>query len=201
MKVLITSGGTSVMIDDIRCITNLSRGRLGRDIAEVFIERGDRLYEEVCLLRSKDAFPVKYPIRPYRDEVYFTFDEYMFKVEQLCKKMNPDIIILSAAVSDYGVDKTDGKISSKDSLTLNLKPLPKVISKVRGWCPDAVICGFKLLSGATREELIDKARESIVKNNLDLVVANDWSTIKSQYHDIIFVTKDNFSVFNSARAE
>lgn len=51
MKILITSGGTTEAIDSVRGITNHSTGRLGKVIAETFLNQG----HEVTLITTKQA--------------------------------------------------------------------------------------------------------------------------------------------------
>jgi phosphopantothenoylcysteine synthetase/decarboxylase len=102
-----------------------------------------------------------------------------------------DIIILAAAVSDYGTVPVDGKIRTKDNLNIELQPLPKVISKIRGIVGEKTkIVGFKLLVNSTKEELEASARDSLIKNNLDMVIANDLRDIKSNNHKLLIVEKD-----------
>ena len=42
MKILITSGGTTEKIDSVRGITNHATGSLGKYIAEIFLQNGQR---------------------------------------------------------------------------------------------------------------------------------------------------------------
>ena len=58
MKLLITSGGTSEKIDQVRSITNHSTGRLGALIAESFLTQGD----QVTLITTQSAVkPAAHP--------------------------------------------------------------------------------------------------------------------------------------------
>ncbi len=43
MNILITAGGTSEKIDNVRSITNHSTGRLGKAIAEMFLAQGHQV--------------------------------------------------------------------------------------------------------------------------------------------------------------
>ncbi|WP_304296819.1 phosphopantothenoylcysteine decarboxylase domain-containing protein, partial [Streptococcus sobrinus] len=51
MKILITSGGTSEKIDQVRSITNHASGNLGKIIAELFLQKG----HQVTLVTTKSA--------------------------------------------------------------------------------------------------------------------------------------------------
>lgn len=216
MNILITSGGTKVAIDRVRHISNMSSGTFGSKIAMEALEAGNvvnffkaenskspfmmrldlmeqryaNALSEVLKLNSKY---VKYK-HQYRESVYRNFDEYVCGLESLVKSTNPDVIILAAAVSDYGVDNyVDGKIRTKDSdMVIKLKPLPKVISKVKEWAPNAYLVGFKLLVDSTDEELVYYAEKSVKDNKCDMVVANDLRDIKNNAHKLLIVKPDNY---------
>lgn len=152
---LITSGGTVVPIDSVRKICNMSRGTFGSQIAE----KAWRKDHNVTFVYAKESKMPKHCLtfETLQDVTYIeyeTFDDYAARLDEQLK-LQPDIIILAAAVSDYGVENmVEGKIRSGDDLVIKLKPLPKLIGTVREKCPNAVICGFKLLVNSTEEELI-----------------------------------------------
>lgn len=195
MRVLITSGGTKIPIDKVRSITNMSNGTFGSQIAERFYY--SKTITNIDFLYAKNS---KLPVNwedpdPGRQSIdyheYETFWEYEAKLTELLAK-EPDIVVLAAAVSDYEVENpVDGKARSAEEMIIKLKPLPKLIGKVKELCPDCILCGFKLLVNSTKEELIDKARLSILNNKCDLVIANDLSTIKdTEDHSLIVVKSD-----------
>ena len=200
MKILITSGGTKIPIDSVRSITNMSNGTFGSQIADCFINNFND-EDGIHFLHAKGS---KIPPSIKPDEIidgavfldkgyihfieYETFWEYEKELEEVLDMMKPDIIILAAAVSDYAVvDPVNGKARSKEDLTITLKPLPKLISNVRKKCPNATICGFKLLVNSKKSELLSAARNSIRTNNIDLEVANDLSTIRNENHSLHIV--------------
>ncbi len=116
---------------------------------------------------------------------------------------NYDAIILAAAVSDYGVENyVDTKIRSKESeMSIQLKALPKLISKIKEWDPKTVLIGFKLLVDSNPTELVYAARQSIETNGCDMVVANDLRDITEKEHIIRIVTKDHVTVATGNRQE
>lgn len=188
MKILITSGGTKVKIDMVRHISNMSKGTFGSHIAESFAVSSRRNTD--CKIKFLMAKGSKYPqltdIPWITFAEYETFDDYSRELFAILNDFKPDIVVLAAAVSDYGVENyVDGKIRSKDELVIRLKPLPKLISKVRDYVPDAVICGFKLLVNSTDKELSDACIDSLIKNRLDLVVGNDLRDIKNSNHKLM----------------
>lgn len=206
-KILITSGGTKIPLDRVRNITNMSRGTFGSKIAAEALKAG----HDVIFLRAKDS---KSPFTPdidfrnqkwrvalaeallldfnYRDKYleyrYSTFDDYEDALITQLDDHKPDITILAAAVSDYGVENyVDGKVRSGDGLTIKMKPLPKLIGRIKEWCPTTKLVGFKLLVDSTDEELIAAAKKSVLENGCELVVANDLRDIKNNNHRITFV--------------
>ena len=93
------------------------------------------------------------------------------------------------------------KISSDtDHLLIVLKKTPKVIQRIKKIQPSAKLVGFKLLSDVSKEELIATARESLVKNNADFVLANDLSTIDNNQH-IGYLIDRNWQIIGEAKTK
>ncbi|MDR0852898.1 MAG: phosphopantothenate--cysteine ligase [Clostridiales Family XIII bacterium] len=114
LTVLITSGGTSEKIDDVRRITNSGTGRLGALIADTFAEEDASLdLHYVC---SENA------VRPHsKKAIVHTVDgvrELLGAVTDLSVSVGGfDIIIHSMAVGDYTVAAvSDEKLMSEDIL-------------------------------------------------------------------------------------
>lgn len=200
MKVLITSGGTKIPIDSVRHIGNMSSGTFGSKILDSFnrnLSKQDSA-NEIYFLGAVDS-KVPWAGRVGRKpEIrsgkhfslnvipYVTYDDYAKELERLCKEIQPDIIVLSAAVSDYGVENpVKGKIrSSEAEMFIPLKKLPKLIGFVRDWCPDAMICGFKLLVDSKDDELHDACKCQLIDNRIDMVVGNDLRDIRQDNHTL-----------------
>ena len=200
MKILITSGGTKVKIDLVRSITNMSRGTFGSQICDSFwrkiIAPSDATDKNVIVFfhAKNSRMPIVesnhnsccdydsgiYAIRYIE---YDTFDDYHAKLTDLLKAEKFDIIVLAAAVSDYGVaNYFNGKYHSSDDMTIKLVKLPKVITEVRALAPDATICGFKLLVNSTDEELHAAMDKQFAENDIELCVGNDLRDIKADDH-------------------
>lgn len=207
MKILVTSGGTSEKIDRVRSITNHSSGKLGKIITETFLKAG----HEVCLITTLQAVkPVSHPNLTII-EIKNTADLLQVMKD---KVMVYQVLIHSMAVSDYtpvymaGFDEVEAsqdltefldkknqetKISSKEDVqVLFLKKNPKIISLVKEWNPNIHLIGFKLLVDVNQEHLIQIARESLEKNQADLIVANDLTQISSEQHKAYLVEKSSF---------
>ena len=205
MKILVTSGGTSEAIDSVRSITNHSTGRLGKIITETLLAAG----HEVCLITTKRALKLEaHPNLSIR-EIDNTND-LLVVMQELVKEYQ--VLIHSMAVSDYtpvymtGLDEVktssnleelldkknkEAKISSTDEVqVLFLKKTPKIISLVKEWNPAIHLIGFKLLVDVSKDYLIEIARKSLIKNQADLIIANDLTQISANQHDAIFVERE-----------
>lgn len=207
-KYVITSGGISEKIDNVRKITNSSSGKLGMTIANHLLEsKSDITIYYVC---SKNA------LRPSNTrvkiiEVAGTLD-LKDKVESLLKNEKIDYFIHTMAVADYMVDYVttvdkmkksflnnsdmevikDTKISSyENNLVLVLKRTPKIISLIKKESPLTYLVGFKLLDGVSKKELIEVAKRLRDKNKCDLVVANDLENIRNKEHTAYIIDKED----------
>lgn len=209
MKILLTSGGTKVPIDSVRDITNMSSGNFGSKIAtellklkqevyffkakgskspfqftidmlddyQDFSEKILKRYVEICLFKDN-----------YNEMEYRTFEEYKERLERLIKIEQPDVVVLAAAVSDYGVSNfVNGKMRSNNDYKINLEQLPKLIYLIKEWMPTIKLVGFKLLVGSKEYQLIDAAKRSIADNKCDMIVANDLADIKDNKHRVHLV--------------
>lgn len=206
MRVLVTAGNTMTMIDSVRGITNIFRGRTGHLIADQMRDAG----HEVILLTSSPDLVRSHPIADAVAEgtltiiAYKTYDELLTKMEYAVKNNRFDLIVHSAAVSDYKVvgtyvpcDPSEspyvgpmrfvikmlekiGKISSSHKrLFLELVPTEKIIDKIRrDWGFKGYLVKFKLQVGITDGELLDIARASRAQSNANLIVANclEWAS-------------------------
>jgi len=193
MKILITGGSTLVPIDKVRGITNIFRGRTAVNIANEAIKK-----HKVTLLNNS---PMQSETDPDVKFIAFkTYDELYSAMEKEITKKKYDVIIHSAAISDYQVsevlvgeetyrygDRTfsmksvdnSAKIKSNHSdLFLKLKPTEKIIDKIRDpWGFKGILVKFKLQVGMKDEELIEIAKKSREASNANIMIANclEWS--------------------------
>ncbi len=219
-KIIITAGGTSEKIDNVRKITNSSSGKLGALIASKIIELNDSSIEKIYYICSKNA------IKPTNSkiEIMEIVDTNDLKevVEKLLINEKIDYFVHAMAVSDYMVDfvttatkiseniknnpnediydlichnqdniKTNKISSNEDDLIIKLKRTPKIISIIKKISPNTHLIGFKLLDDVSKEELIRVATNLRNKNNCDFVVANDLSNIRKGTHLAFIIGKDN----------
>ena len=215
MHILITSGGTSEAIDSVRSITNHSTGSLGKILTEAALAKG----HQVTLITTPTA--LKPDPHPHLRLLLIE------NVEELLTEMQKEVphhqaLIHAMAVSDYtpvymtGLEEVEkaqdlqsfihrenqeAKISSREEYqVLFLKKNPKIISLVKEWNPAIQLIGFKLLVDVSSEELIQVARESLVKNHASMIVANDLTKIQNGQHQAYLVT-DNQVLEASTKTE
>lgn len=211
MRVLITSGGTRQPIDDVRYITNSSTGDFASKIASEFLFNKSKVHflhaknsEKPFAIKTDffndekfaEKFYEKYKFyechkKLYSESLFDSYDSYSFKLHKDISDFEPQIVILVAAVSDFGVEKVEGKITSSESQTLQLNPLPKVIKNLKSNYPNIMVVGFKLVVNKSKSELLDIMSKSLTSNNCDLVVGNDLYDIKQGNH--ILLVKSNCS--------
>jgi len=100
MKVLVTAGSTNVMIDKVRCISNIFKGKTGADIA---VEFGKAGCDVTLLTSAPSSLSACSPYYLKSNSViqYKTYDElYDLMKHHICNHAY-DVVIHSAAVSDY----------------------------------------------------------------------------------------------------
>ncbi|MGX7263174.1 phosphopantothenate--cysteine ligase [Enterococcus crotali] len=101
MNILITAGGTSEKIDNVRSITNHSTGRLGKAIAEMFLAQG----HQVTYVTTPQAVHPTNNLHLALIEIETTKD-LESALLTLFKQQTFDSIIHSMAVSDFTTETT-----------------------------------------------------------------------------------------------
>ena len=175
-KVLVTAGPTKEFIDPFRCLTNPSTGKMGISIANECARRG----AEVILVSSVDNDSISNNVK----KVKITSTNDMFEAVKNNFK-DCDFIIKAAAVSDYTpIQIFDKKVKKQDgNLTIEFQRTQDILKYVG----DNKQEGQKIIGfAAETNNLIEYAKEKIVKKNLDYIVANDISK-----KDIGFGSDDN----------
>jgi phosphopantothenoylcysteine synthetase/decarboxylase len=201
MNLLVTAGNTQVPIDRVRCITNIFSGRTGARIALHALERG----HSVTLLTShpqvvREMLPAD-PGERLRTFTYRTLDDLQGLMKDHIGTVGPDVVIHSAAVSDYVsagiyaaapgtrfdadalrwrgetpalIDRLAGKVKSDEpELWLRLVRAPKLIDLIRAPLGfRGTLVKFKLEVGVSDERLLEIAERSRTHSGADLMVAN-----------------------------
>jgi phosphopantothenoylcysteine decarboxylase/phosphopantothenate--cysteine ligase len=187
-KILITSGGTIEMIDDVRAITNLSSGNMGSAIANTAESMGASV---TVITSGNQDFSENINVIDARDAHSMH--------EAVLQHINDqDIFISVAAVSDYTPKEIfNGKLKKNNlDMTLQLKPTIDILKEV-GLSKNKI---FKVGFAAESENLIENAQKKLKTKNLDLIVANlihesmglqDTKVSIISKNDVIDVPKSN----------
>lgn len=196
MNIIITAGGTSERIDDVRSITNTSTGRLGRAVGQHFLKAYGNSIDNLYYIHGLRALPPEgssvtaIPVEGVRD--------LEAELSRLLTSQKIDAVIHAMAVSDYMVKEVTtlekiksgdreplagNKIRSNiDDLTIVMERSPKIIGMIKKKSPDTTLVGFKLLSHVPREELIRVGHALLEKNGCSFVLANDLAEIGGGRH-------------------
>lgn len=162
-KIMITAGATREHLDPVRCLTNVSSGKMGYALAQAAYAQG----AEVLLISGHTALTVPEGIK--RITVNSALDMHRTVMENLA---GTEIFIGAAAVTDYRPEQyCQEKIKKKGSnaTAFNFIANPDIIaevaaSKLRPKC----VIGF----AAETENCIDHAIQKLKKKKLDFIIAN-----------------------------
>ncbi|MFH0946558.1 MAG: phosphopantothenoylcysteine decarboxylase [Planctomycetota bacterium] len=177
--VAITSGPSREPWDDVRFLSNVSSGRLGKFLTEAFLSNGHR----VALLCGPGS--VRPAPSPLLEVIPFTTAESLrdLLLAVLRRRSSPDLLVHAAAVADFAPIPCSGKLSSSlENPVLRLLPTPKVVDCIREACSDLPILLFKLESGIERSELHRRARATAARVGAYGIVANLLEEVGESEH-------------------
>lgn len=224
LKVLVTAGSTQMPIDKVRCISNIFKGRTGSDIAGHFYDSG----YEVTLIGNNYTFDVlnkNYPENRISCLGYKTYDELYNLMKKEITEYNYDIIIHSAAVSDfkcsaaysdiddliawdqtykrgYNIYNQQGKIPSGNTLYLALTPTEKIVDKIKtSWNYKNLLVKFKLQVGLSSDKLIEIAKNSLKQSDADFIVANNLDDFSDFSKSSMFIIDKNDKIVTCSRTD
>ena len=163
LRVLVTAAGTREPIDPVRFVGNRSSGKMGYAVAQMAAERG----AEVLLISGPSALSIPANVKAIKVE---TTNEMLEACLESYDKV--DIVIKAAAVADYRPrDVAEQKIKKKtdDALTVVMDKNPDILKTLGAKKTHQVLVGF----AAETQNLLENARDKVVKKNLDMIVAND----------------------------
>ena len=161
-KVLVTAGPTREPIDPVRFITNHSSGKMGFALAEAAKLKG----ADVVLISGPNNLNKPRGLKYVEVE---TVEEMQKAVET--DYGDVDILLMSAAVSDYQAKKISSEKIKKNSseIALQLKKSPDILASLGKKKSNCVHIGFALET----EDVIANATKKLNNKNLDLVVLNN----------------------------
>lgn len=225
-RVIITGGGSSEEIDDIRCISNNSSGLQASSLAVALFYLGAR----VSFISSK--FPITLPnaikkiyvksSKDYLDALQKEILQNELDIQSLenfsdSKNVNKNekfYLFMAAAISDFIIEKTNGKIKKENidnlnlSLSKNIDILGSIDSKY------LIKIGFKAECLSFDELEDDKISKNIAFNNarkmLDSkncaavclnIITKNHVVFGSNNNSISIFSKDKKALFNGNKLE
>lgn len=178
-KVLVIGGSTLEPIDDMRVLTNRGTGRTGIELTLNAFQRAAKV--ELWMGRNESQIPSFIESKRFE-----TVKDLMGMIEEI----DHDIVIMPAAISDYSIEKQEGKIPSDlQDFTLNLRPNPKVIKSIRD-AKNCFLVGFKAEANVSKEDLIERAHSRLREYGLDLIVANDLKEVTFDTNKVYIIDKE-----------
>jgi phosphopantothenoylcysteine decarboxylase/phosphopantothenate--cysteine ligase len=163
--VLVTAGPTREALDPVRFISNRSSGKMGYAIAEIASKRG----ADVVLITGPTSIKTPDKVKVISVESALQMSDAVMAIAS-----QSDIIIMSAAVSDYRPKEfSQQKIKrDKGEITLILKENPDILAEIgKNKRESQIIVGFSMET----ENLLENSLKKLKKKNADFIVANDLS--------------------------
>lgn len=164
-RVLVTAGATREAIDDVRCITNPSTGKMGYACARAALMAGAK----VTLITTPTSLKC-----PHGADIIHVTSAQDMADAVFNAAPGADIVIMAAAVSDFTpVSRENGKIHKNDAaLTLELKHTTDILKTLgEHKLKNQFLCGFCMET----DDLLARAKQKLEQKNLDMIVANDLS--------------------------
>ena len=183
LNFLITAGPTHEKIDPVRYIGNSSSGKMGYSLAKIASELG----ANVKLLLgptnlSMDLFNIECIRVQDSDEMY---------VQTIKHFKESDIVIFSAAISDFKPKKiNNSKIKKESGIdSIDLQPTLDILRELGKIKTSQFLVGFALET----DNVIENAKSKLKSKNLDAIVVNkigDFNPISSDYNQIDFINSN-----------
>ncbi|MCR2063894.1 bifunctional phosphopantothenoylcysteine decarboxylase/phosphopantothenate--cysteine ligase CoaBC [Campylobacter helveticus] len=175
-SVIVSGGGTKEKIDDVRCISNFSSGKMAKELAFAFYYLG----ADVVLLSSVE----------FKTPFQFLAFESSKDLKALLKRFEEgDFLVMCAAVSDFVPKYQKGKIKKSEAglnLELNLNEDLLKTCKFKG-----KKIGFKMELDA--QNALKNAELSLKEKKLDMVCLNvlgEKNHFGADFNELIFITQD-----------
>ena len=160
-KILVTAGPTIEPIDPVRFISNPSSGKMGFCVARAAEHRG----AEVTLISGPTHLADPMNVTTIRVRTAAQMAHQVFQLME-----NADVIIKSAAVSDYGPKESKAhKIKKgKGEMVLRLQQNKDILKTLGRKKKHQVLVGF----AAETRDLKKNATQKLAEKNLDIIAGN-----------------------------
>ncbi|MFQ5919923.1 MAG: bifunctional phosphopantothenoylcysteine decarboxylase/phosphopantothenate--cysteine ligase CoaBC, partial [Thermoplasmata archaeon] len=189
-RVLVVAGSTSEPVDDIRVLTNRSTGEMGVELARAAFLRG----ADAELWMGEASVRVPSYLKAWRFEETEALLEHISEIDH-------EIVAVPAAIADYLPERAEGKVASGSSAwTVKLRPNARVLERIRDVF-QGILIGFKLESGVSRKELVDRARKRLGELKLEYMVANEWQDVKPGYIEVVLLNEQGRQDLKGSKRE
>ena len=180
---LITAGPTHEKIDPVRYIGNSSSGKMGYSLAKIASELG----ATVKLILG----PTNLSMDLSNIECIRVQDSEEMYAQTIKNFKESDIVIFSAAISDFKPIKTNNKKIKKESGldSIELEPTLDILKELGKIKTSQFLVGFALET----DNVIENAKSKLKSKNLDAIVVNkigDFNPISSDYNQIDFINSN-----------
>ncbi|HLH08225.1 MAG TPA: bifunctional phosphopantothenoylcysteine decarboxylase/phosphopantothenate--cysteine ligase CoaBC, partial [Terriglobales bacterium] len=161
--ILVTAGPTREPIDPVRYLTNRSSGKMGYALAEAALRRGAK----VVLISGPVALKA-----PAGADVVSVETAAEMHQAVLARRHEATVFIKAAAVADYRPKQfAPQKMKRGAELSLELVPTTDITAELGKRKEGQLVIGF----AAETENVLENARQKLLKKGLDAIVANDVS--------------------------
>ena len=169
-KVLVTAGPTIEPIDPVRFISNPSSGKMGFSIARAAEHRG----ADVTLISGPTHLADPVNVTTIRVRTASEMAQQVFQ-----RMENADVIIKSAAVSDYGPKESKAhKVKKgKSEMVLRLQQNEDILKTLGRKKTHQVLVGF----AAETRDLKKNATQKLAEKNLDIIAGNLVGSVDSGF--------------------
>ena len=180
---LITAGPTHEKIDPVRYIGNSSSGKMGYSLAKIASELG----ATVKLILG----PTNLSMDLSNIECIRVQDSEEMYAQTIKNFKESDIVIFSAAISDFKPIKTNNRKIKKESGLdfIELQPTLDILKELGKIKTSQFLVGFALET----DNVIENAKSKLKSKNLDAIVVNkigDFNPISSDYNQIDFINSN-----------
>jgi len=178
-RVLVTCGGTAEKLDDARCITNFSSGKMGAAVVKAALNRG----AEVTVVLGNHTAAIDCRAKVVNVSTTEEMAQAVF-----AEIGNHDIFVMAGAPCDYRPEKYSESKIKADELTVKFvknTDIAETVGKRKG---NKFLCIF----AAETDNCVDNARKKLVKKHADLAVLNDVK------HNNVFGSDTNVVTFVTA---
>jgi phosphopantothenoylcysteine decarboxylase / phosphopantothenate---cysteine ligase len=182
MRVLVTAGPTREYLDDVRYLSNASRGRMGYAIAQAALDAG----WEVVLVSG--PVPLSPPVG-----CEFHSVETTAQMRDAAVRLFPpcDGVIAAAAVCDYKPrERVSGKLSKTGGpVTIEMIETDDVLAELGASKEHRWVLGFALEARNPRENALQKLR----RKNCDWILLNSPSAIGAETNQVELINPDGLT--------